>query len=131
MEASELFRSCANEHVAAAALLCLGGALVGRIDRAALPSGLTRGAQVARLVEEYERKASPAMRRQLLRGMSRAEMPILAGLRHVLDAALNQAFDIAPRPSRHPKWRSPSLNWGSEALAFGYGGEKRPHVQHS
>jgi hypothetical protein len=131
MEASELFRSCANEHVAAAALVCLGGALVARIDRAALPAGLTRGALVASLVAEYDRKASPGMRRQLLRGMRRAEMPILAGLRHVLEAALNQAFDFTPRSVFRSAWRGPHMNWGAEPLPFDCASDRRAHVLHS
>ncbi|MBB4197358.1 hypothetical protein CCR94_13670 [Rhodoblastus sphagnicola] len=129
MESSELFRSCANEHVAAAALLCVGGALVSRIDQAALPAGLTRGALVASLVSDYERKASPALRRLLARGMRRAEMPILAGLRHVLDCALAGAFDLAPRRARRSQWRAPALNWVAESAPF-ICGEPR-HALHS
>jgi len=118
MEASELFRSCANEHVAAAALLCIGGALVSRIDKAALPAGVTRGALVARLVGDYERKASPALRRTLMRGMSRSETPILDGLRHVLDCALGGMLDLAPHRMRRPQWRAPTLTWVAEAAPF-------------
>jgi hypothetical protein len=115
MDSSELFRSCANEHVAAAALLSLGGALVGRVDVAALPAGLTRGALVASLVAEYDRKASPALRRQLLRAMRRAQMPILAGLRHVLEVALRGAFEPAPRRALYCRWRPPVLNWVADS----------------
>ncbi|PPQ40237.1 hypothetical protein SAMN06265338_102494 [Rhodoblastus acidophilus] len=129
MDATELFRSCANEHVAAAALLCVGGGLVSRIDKAARPAGLTRGALVATLVADYERKASPELRRQLAYGMRRAEMPILAGLRHVLDVALNGALDLAPRRLRRPEWRAPPLTWAAEAGPFNTG-EAR-HALHS
>ena len=114
MEASELFRSCANEHVAAAALICVGGALVSRIETAAMFAGLTRGALVARLVAEYDRKASPALRKQLDRGMRAAEMPILAGLRHVLEAALEGVYDLAPRRLHPSRFRAPTLNWTVE-----------------
>jgi hypothetical protein len=119
MESRELFRSCANEHVAAAALLCLDYALVSRIDRAASPAGLTRGALVAQLVADYDRKASLSLRKQLVRGMRRAEMPILAGLRHVLEAALNGVLDLAPRRVRPQQWRASALNWTFEAAPFG------------
>ncbi|MCW2285976.1 hypothetical protein M2323_003813 [Rhodoblastus acidophilus] len=118
MDSSELFRSCANEHVAAAALMSLGGALVERIDRAALPIGVTRGAFVANLLAEYDRKASPELRKQLVRAMSRAQMPILAGLRHVLQVALRGAFEPAPRRASYCRWRPPVLNWAAESASL-------------
>lgn len=118
MESSELFRSCANEHVAAAALLSLGSALMARIDRAAEPTGATRGALVASLVAEYDRKASPALRKQLLRAMSCAQMPILAGLRHVLKVALSGAFEPAPRRALYCRWHPPVLNWVPDSASL-------------
>jgi hypothetical protein len=118
MEASELFRTCANEHVADAALSCIGGGLVSRIETIAERVGQTRGALVARLVEEYDRKASPSLRRQLDLGMGRDDMPILAGLRHVLEQSLLGAWEFAPRRSPRPVWRSPVLNWAAESTPF-------------
>jgi len=118
MEAMQLFRSCANQHVAAAALACIGGGLVAKIDNAALPAGLTRGALVASMVAEYDRKASPALRKQLERCMRRAQMPILAGLRHVLEVALRGAFDFAPRRSRYCRWSPPVPYWAANSAAF-------------
>jgi hypothetical protein len=125
MEAKELFRTCANEHVAAGALLSLGGALLRRIDAAASSAEVSRGALAAGLVVEYDRKASPAMRRQLMRSMRRAQMPILAGLRHVLDASLRGVFDVAPRRSRFCRWSPPALTppplWTGEGGSLGRG----------
>ena len=95
MRTNELFRSCANEHVAAAALACIGGALEKRVVVAARRAGLSSGAFVARLVADYDRKASPKRRKSLEQGMFRHQMPILAGLRHVVQVALEGAWDSA------------------------------------
>ena len=94
MRSTELFRSCANEHVADAALACIGGALERRVTVAARYAGLSRGAFVARLVADYDRKASPKRRSSLEQGMIRHQMPILAGLRHVVHVALEGQWDI-------------------------------------
>jgi hypothetical protein len=93
MRSTELFRSCANEHVAAAAMACIGGALEKRVAIAARRTGLTPGAYIVRLVAEYDRKASPTRRNILERGMFRQDMPILAGLRHVVELGLEDASD--------------------------------------
>ncbi len=93
MRSNELFRSCANEHVAAAALACIGGSLEKRVDIAARRAGLSSGAFVVRLVADYDRKASPGRRKSLEKGMFRNQTPILAGLRHVVQVALEGAWD--------------------------------------
>jgi hypothetical protein len=130
MEAGQLFRSCANEHVAAAALASLGGALARRIDSVALPAGLTRGVLVASLVAEYERDASPALLRQLSQRMRNSDMPILAGLRHVLEASLNGALDSEPGRARSCRWRPPpALNWAAKAASFRF--DETRHALHS
>ena len=65
MEASELFRTCANEHVAAGALRSLGGALLRRIDAAA-----------AHLAKEYNAPAGEirADIDELVRGLVQAKL---------------------------------------------------------
>jgi len=99
MRSTELFRSCANEHVAAAALACIGGMLHKRVEVAARRAGVSSGAYVARLVADYDRKASPRRRKSLEMGMGCDPMPILAGLRHVVESALEGEWDVAePKP---------------------------------
>jgi hypothetical protein len=93
MRTTELFRTCANEHVAGAALACIGGKLQRRVAAAARGAGVTSGAYVAGLVVDYDRKASPRRRKILETGMVRSEMPILTGLRHVVETALEDAWD--------------------------------------
>jgi hypothetical protein len=100
MRTAELFRSCANEHVAAAAMACVGGALHRRVSEAARGAGLTSGALVARLVADFDRKASPRRRKSLEKSMTRHQTPILAGLRLVVESALEGAWDHAE--SRSP-----------------------------
>jgi hypothetical protein len=95
MRTTELFRSCANEHVAAAAMACIGGKLHKRVEVAARDAGLSNGAYVAQLVADYDRKASPRRRKYLEKGMGSDPMPILAGLRHVVESALEGEWDVA------------------------------------
>ncbi len=114
MQTGELFRSCSNEYVAAAALRCIGGGLLRRIDSAAQLAGLTRGALVARLVIEYDRKASPSLRKQLALNMRYNEIPILAGLRHVLEAALAGSWDFSSHRAHDPQWRGAGFHWAVE-----------------
>jgi hypothetical protein len=102
MRTTELFRTCANEHVAAAALACIGGTLQKRVTVAARRAGLSSGAFVARLVDDYDRQASPKRRKSLELGMVRHPMPILAGLRHVVHVALEGDWDVAAAKTAAP-----------------------------
>jgi hypothetical protein len=95
MRTAELFRTCANEYVAAAALACIGGRLERRVAAAARRADLSVGAYVARLAADYDRNASPRRRKLLEMGMLRHDTPLLAGLRHVLETALEGAWDGA------------------------------------
>lgn len=100
MRTTELFRTCANEHVAAAALACIGGKLERRVTAAARRAGLPAGAFVVELVADYDRKASPNCRKALEMGMVRQDMPILAGLRHVVEMAMEGAWEAAREGAR-------------------------------
>ncbi len=104
MRANELFRTCANEHVAAAALACIGGGLKKRVALAARSAGLSSGAYVARLLADYDRKASPRRRKSLEQGMIHDEMPILAGLRHVVEVALDGDWETPGQKSGEIHW---------------------------
>ncbi len=95
MRSTELFRSCSNEYVAAAAIACIGGALEKRVVAAARSAGVSHGAYVVRLLVDYDRKAGPRRRKALEQGMLHGDMPILAGLRHVVETALEGAWDQA------------------------------------
>lgn len=94
MRTTELFRTCANEHVAAAALASLGGRLRRRVTTLARRDGLSTGCLVAALIAEYDRRASIGRRRELEAQMKGGDMPLLAGLRHVLETALISAWEV-------------------------------------
>jgi hypothetical protein len=115
MRTTELFRSCANEHVAAAAMACIGGKLHKRVADAARHAGLSSGAYVARLVADYDRKASPMRRKHLEKGMGCDPMPILAGLRHVVESALEGEWDVAaPKPDVSERTE---IHWSCDSIA--------------
>ena len=114
MRTTELFRSCANEHVAAAAMACIGGRLHKRVEVAARRAGLSNGAYVARLVADYDRKASPGRRKHLEKGMVCGPMPILAGLRHVVESALEGEWDVAAASSDVTK--KTEIHWSCDRM---------------
>ncbi len=66
-----------------------------RVEAAARRAGVSSGVYVARLVADYDRKASPKRRKYLEQGMGGDPMPILAGLRHVVESALEGEWDVA------------------------------------
>ena len=104
MRSIELFRTCANEHVAARrARLYRREAAEARGGCGARARACSPGAMVARLVAEYDRKAGPARRKILEMGMVRHEMPILAGLRHVVETALEGAWDASRDMARNAR----------------------------
>jgi hypothetical protein len=115
MRTTELFRTCSNEHVASAALSCIGGALERRVEKAAHRAGISRGAYVVRLLLDYERQADLKRRNILQQGMARQEMPILAGLQHVIESALEGAWDGETRDENAKSRVDPSLIWSGAA----------------
>ena len=120
MRTTELFRSCANEHVAAAAMACIGGALERRVAAAARRAGLSVGAYVTRLVADYDRMASPRRRKSLEQGMVLHDMPILAGLRHVVHTALEGAWDMAGSKTELPgdRFAQGKVSWAARRTAL-------------
>jgi hypothetical protein len=116
MRTTELFRSCANEHVAAAAMACIGGKLHKRVEVAARCAGVSNGAYVARLVADYDRKASPRRRKHLEQGMGGDPMPILAGLRHVVESALEGEWDASPASSSDETDKT-EIHWSCDRIS--------------
>lgn len=123
MRSTELFRSCANEHVAAAAMACIGGQLHRKVSTVAHDAGLTKGALVSRLIADFDRKASPRRRKSLEKSMTRHPMPILAGLRLVVETALEGDWNAddkqhaaAPAPVPARPWPHAATLCGEPAL---------------
>lgn len=85
----EIVHTCSNEKVAQAALASLGFAFATRVRGEAEGRGVSAGAYVARLVNEFDSSADPGERRCIHKAMERADQPILAGLRLILESRLN------------------------------------------
>ncbi len=90
MLARELIHSCSNEHVAAAALACIGGVLALRVRTAAELDGLTPGAFAARAVRQYRFRKGDSAFADLAAVIRGDDAPILAGLRHIVEISLLQ-----------------------------------------
>lgn len=117
MRTTELFRTCSNEHVAAAALASVGGRLQRRVTTRAGRDGVAVGRLVAALLADYDRRASPARRRELESRMQDVDMPLLAGLRHVLETALAGAWDLDAALDRGAALASPVARGWDRAFA--------------
>lgn len=80
----ELFRSCRNENVAAAALDSIGYATGERVRRRARLQGLSAGAFVAKTVTAFQVGGAERDLRAVVNAMDIADQPILAGLNAIL-----------------------------------------------
>jgi hypothetical protein len=119
MRTNELFHCYANEHVAAAAIACIGGTFERRVASAARKAGLTSGAYIVELLKEFDRRASPKRRKLLERGMDRHDMPILAGLRHIVETALVGAWEVVkPEHGGGRKTLALRVDWASPAAVY-------------
>ena len=90
MLSNEILRTCNNEHIAAAALGCIGGVLEHRVARAAQAEGVSSGAYVARVVRAFPQKTGSAGLSCLQQRINGDEMPILAGLALIVETALQE-----------------------------------------
>lgn len=103
----EILHTCANDKVAHAAVLSIGGDFAKRVRVAAGDHGLTAGAFTAYTVKHFQRIADEKTRHAVAEVMSGSDHPVLAGLRQILEPALTE-FDIdldnmGPKKSRaHP-----------------------------
>jgi hypothetical protein len=91
----EIVHTCSNENVAQAAVASLGLVFAARVQSEAEHHGVTPGAYVARLVYEFGKAADAGARRAVRHAMERADQPLLAGLRLILESRLRAAGDDA------------------------------------
>jgi len=87
---AELVNSCSHEPVARAAILSLGRDFTARIERAAGNRGQSAGAYAARRVVRFADRAGEIEWRSLSRAMEGADMPVLDGLRYILERDLER-----------------------------------------
>lgn len=97
----ELISTCSHERVAEAAVFSIGVAFRVRIERTAHRDGLSVGAYAARAVRAFHANASSDEWHELSMLCTGQDMPILYGLRHILD------LDLETRDMDVPCLRQP------------------------
>lgn len=101
---ADLIHSCSNDHVAQAALACIGGRFADRVRAAAQEKGVGVGRYIAMVVRDFARRADDAARAELWAKMEGADQPLLKGLRAVLEPALDREsifFDAEEVPASY------------------------------
>ena len=93
----EIVLTCSNPHVARAAVASIGGDFASRFSRGAAERNIPSGLLAARLVRHFVRNADEGDWLGLNEAARGADMPILAGLRYILDRGLERASDKARR----------------------------------
>src|SRR5208337_5125826 len=84
----EVFDSCCNPKVAAAALASIGGDVAASVRAVAARNGVPAGDLVAQLVREFREHSCPSVVASAEEAVSRSEMPVLAVLQQILAHAL-------------------------------------------
>ena len=84
----EVVDTCANPNVAAAALASIGGGVAAKVRAVAARHGMPDGVLVAELVREFREYSCPSVLTSAEEAMRRSDLPVLAGLQHILLHAL-------------------------------------------
>ncbi len=101
---ADLIHSCSNEKVAQAAVASIGGGFAERVHAAACDSGVNAGRFVAVIVRDFDQRANEQARQKLRLKIAGADQPLLFGLRHIVESALEEGaifFDEAKEFRRH------------------------------
>ena len=98
----EIVTSCSNPHVAGAAVASIGGDFVRRVAREATRHGLSAGALASRFVRDFARRADDTEWDMLDEAICGAELPILVGLRFIIERGLTARFDPVGEDVRGP-----------------------------
>lgn len=85
---TDLIHSCSNDKVAQAAVVCIGGPFAERVRAVARENGVSEGRFVAIVVRDFALRADDEAREHLARKVAGSDQPILNGLRHVVESAL-------------------------------------------
>ena len=86
----DLLHSCADPCVARAALASIGGAFAERVRKHAGSRDMSAGVFAARSVAEFARRADAAEIAALDRAIDGVDLPLLEGLRTILDRAIGR-----------------------------------------
>jgi hypothetical protein len=93
----EIIKTCSHEKVAQAAVASIGTEFRQRVERAARERSVRTGVFVAAAVRCFGRTAGDDEWADLARAMERKDMPILCGLRHILEVTLADQFPTMRR----------------------------------
>ncbi len=92
----EIVVTCSHPEVARAAVASIGGDFARRFSRDALRKNLSSGTLAAGLVRDFACKAGDRDWESLDEVTRGADMPILSGLRYILDRGMKQKREDAP-----------------------------------
>ena len=84
----EIVSTCSNPHVARAALASIGGDFARGFERDAANRNLSSGILASRLVSRFVRRAGDRDWEGVGKATRDADMPILSGLRYILERGL-------------------------------------------
>ena len=90
MVVAEIVRTCSHAKVAQAAVASMGTEFSSRVGAVAGRRGVETGAFAAQVVQEFDRSAGATQRRALECAVRHADMPLLVGLRQILEEALKR-----------------------------------------
>jgi hypothetical protein len=85
---AEIVKTCSHEEVAQAAIASMGTDFERLVERVAVERGMRTGSFVASTVRYFGRTAGNDEWAGLAKAMAGKDMPILSGLRHILEPAL-------------------------------------------
>lgn len=88
MIVQEILATCSNPHVACAAVASIGGDFARQFSRDAAERNLSSGHLASRLVRSFARNADDRVWDELDEATRGADMPILSGLRVILERSL-------------------------------------------
>jgi hypothetical protein len=90
MVIADMIHSCSNADVAEAAVCCIGGDFAERVHAAARKNGVNAGRFVSIVMRNFARRANKETLAGLSRKVAGADQPLLRGLVHVLEPALEE-----------------------------------------
>ncbi len=105
MVIADMIHSCSNANVAEAAVYSIGGEFAERVHAAARKNGVNSGRFVSIVMRNFGRRASRETLAGLNRKIAGADQPLLRGLVHVVEPALEEEASF----------------FDDEASAFGHG----------
>jgi len=95
----EIVSTCSNPHIARAALASIGGDFARRFERDAANRNLPSGMLAANLVRHFVHRASNKDWQGVGEATRNTDMPILSGLRYILERGLELDEDDDARSS--------------------------------